>query len=79
MHTLLTAMEALGFENVRYMVAGLHLSYGTVDVKNEQALDFLRQVIDRYARYFASRGSHWFNIGADEYANDFAPPGGRRR
>lgn len=72
MHALLTAMETLGMENVRYMVAGLHLSHGTVDVKNTQALDFLRELIDKYAWYFAARGSHWFNVGVDEYANDFA-------
>lgn len=72
MHSLLSAMEKLGFQNVRYQVAGLHLSYGTVDVKNSQALDFLRELIGKYARYFASHGSHWFNVGVDEYANDFA-------
>ena len=72
MHTLLTAMEKLGFQDVRYMVAGLHLSHGTVDVKNEKALRLLRELILKYARYFASRGSRWFNVGVDEYANDFA-------
>lgn len=72
MHTLLSAMEALGMENVRYMVAGLHLSYGTVDVKNTPALDFLRELIGKFAKYFADRGSRWFNVGVDEYANDFA-------
>ena len=72
MHSLLTAMENLGFENVRYLVAGLHASYGTVDVKNSQALDFLRELIAKYAAYFAAHGSRWFNVGVDEYANDFA-------
>ena len=72
MHAILTAMEILGFQNIRYQVAGLHLSHGTIDVKNEHALDFLRELIRKYAEYFASRGSRWFNVGVDEYANDFA-------
>ena len=72
MHTLLSAMEKLGFRDVRYKVAGLHPSYGTVDVKNEKALAFLRAMIGKFAGYFADRGSRYFNIGVDEYANDFA-------
>lgn len=72
MHTLLTALEALGFQNVRYLVAGNQASYGTVDVKNQKALDFLLALVKKYADYFAAQGSHWFNVGVDEYANDFA-------
>ena len=72
MHTLLKAMECLGFQNVRYLLAGEKASYGTVDIKNRKALAFLRELILKYAEYFAARGSHWFNMGVDEYANDFA-------
>ena len=43
----------------------------TVDLENEKAVAFTQALVMKYADYFASKGCSYFNIGADEYANDY--------
>ena len=45
-------------------------SVRTIDVTNNTAVDFTQALIQKYITYFAGKGCQYFNIGADEYAND---------
>lgn len=42
----------------------------TIDVTNSTAVAFTQAFVQKYVDYFASKGCKYFNIGADEYAND---------
>ena len=49
-------------------------SYGgsarTIDVTNATAVAFTQALLQKYITYFANMGCQYFNMGADEYAND---------
>ena len=68
MSALLDAMEYVGIENPHFY--GRQESDSSVDLNNEQALEFMRVLVDKYAKYFSEKGCKYFHIGADEYAND---------
>ena len=42
----------------------------TIDVTNSTAVAFTQAFVQKYVDYFASKGCKYFNMGADEYAND---------
>lgn len=42
----------------------------TIDVTNDTAVAFTQALIQKYVKYFADKGCKYFNMGADEYAND---------
>lgn len=42
----------------------------TIDVTNDTAVAFTQALIQKYVDYFADKGCKYFNMGADEYAND---------
>lgn len=42
----------------------------TIDVTNSTAVAFTQALIQKYVDYFAGKGCKYFNMGADEYAND---------
>ncbi len=42
----------------------------TIDVTNTTAVAFTQALIQNYVTYFAGKGCTYFNMGADEYAND---------
>lgn len=42
----------------------------TIDVTNKTAVAFTQALIQKYVDYFANKGCKYFNMGADEYAND---------
>lgn len=65
MSAILTAMEELGIKNVRY-----ENSRTTIDLANGEAVGFLEALIQKYINWFAERGSRYFHLGCDEYAND---------
>ncbi len=48
----------------------------TIDVTNSTAVEFTKALLQKYITYFAGKGCKYFNIGADEYANDVYPKGG---
>lgn len=50
-------------------------SQSAVDLGNKEAVDFALAIVEKYAAYFASQGVKYFNIGADEYANDLPDMG----
>lgn len=42
----------------------------TIDVTNATAVAFTQALVQKYITYFAGKGCQFFNMGADEYAND---------
>lgn len=45
-------------------------SVRTIDVANTTAVAFTQALLQKYINYFANKGCGYFNMGADEYAND---------
>ena len=70
MNALLDAGETLTKQTLSY--SG---SARTIDVTNTTATAFTLAVLEKYVRYFADNGCSYFNIGADEYANDISSSG----
>lgn len=56
------------------LLTGTTCSYNgskrTIDVTNKTAVAFTQALIQKYVKYFADKGCKYFNMGADEYAND---------
>ena len=47
-------------------------SRSSIDLENPKAVAFALAIVKKYADYFAGKGCDFFNIGADEYANDLS-------
>lgn len=47
----------------------------TIDVTNTTAVAFTQALLKKYVSYFAGKGCEYFNMGADEYANDIFTSG----
>ena len=71
MDSIIDCMESLSMTNVAY-----NGSARTIDVTNTTAVNFTTALIQKYVTYFAGKGCHIFNMGADEYANDLKNGGG---
>ena len=72
MDAILYAAESLtGNNNLDY--SG---SVRTIDVTNAEAVAFTKALLDKYITYFSGKGCTYFNMGADEYANDRYTGGG---
>lgn len=65
MDSILAAMKACGIDGY------YKSSARTVDLENAEAVAFTQALVMKYANYFADKGCKYFNIGADEYANDY--------
>lgn len=65
MDAILYASKTLVDKNSAYWS-----SARTIDVTNAKAVEFTQAFIQKYITYFAQHGCAYFNIGADEYAND---------
>ena len=50
-------------------------SVRTIDVTNTTATAFTKAFLQKYITYFSDRGCKYFNMGADEYANDIYTTG----
>lgn len=50
-------------------------SRSSIDLENPKAVAFALAIVKKYADYFAGKGCDFFNIGADEYANDLSTMG----
>ena len=57
------------FPEFRYTEGEL-TSKSSIDLRNEEAIEFALGFVKKYVDYFQNRGITFFNIGADEYAND---------
>lgn len=65
MDAILAAATSLTGTNCAY--SG---SARTIDVTNSTAVAFTQALLQKYVDYFAGKGCKYFNMGADEYAND---------
>lgn len=70
MDAILAAATSLTGTNCAY--SG---SARTIDVTNSTAVAFTQAFVQKYVDYFASKGCKYFNMGADEYANDMFTSG----
>ena len=70
MDSIIDCMESLGMRNVAFSVNLYGTSERTIDVANSNATAFTQALITKYVSYFAKQGCEYFNLGADEYAND---------
>ena len=65
MDAILDAAEALTGKTCSY-----NGSARTIDVTNSTAVAFTQALLQKYMTYFKGQGCEYFNMGADEYAND---------
>lgn len=65
MDAILAAATSLTGTNCSY-----NGSVRTIDVTNSTAVAFTKAFLQKYIDYFAGKGCQYFNMGADEYAND---------
>lgn len=70
MDAILSAATSLTGKNCSY--SG---SARTIDVTNATAVAFTQALLKKYVSYFAGKGCEYFNMGADEYANDIFTSG----
>ena len=70
MDAILDAAEALTGKTCSY-----NGSARTIDVTNSTAVAFTQAFVQKYIDYFAGKGCKYFNMGADEYANDMFTSG----
>lgn len=50
-------------------------SNSSIDLENAEAVAFALAITEKYATYFESQGIKYYNLGADEYANDLSTMG----
>ena len=50
-------------------------SKSSIDLENDEAVAFALALTEKYAAYFAGQGVKFYNLGADEYANDMTTMG----
>lgn len=67
MDAMLVAMEKLGIKNPQAHFD--KVSKTTMDLRNEEAMNFVKALIGKYMDFFAEK-TKIFNFGTDEYAND---------
>ena len=65
MNTILAAAQSLTNGNYSY-----NGSSTTIDVTNTTAVEATKALLQKYINYFKGQGCKYFNMGADEYAND---------
>ena len=70
MDAIIDCMETLGMSNVAFYANWYGTSARTIDLNNTQAVAFTQALVKKYVEYFAGKGCEYFNMGADEYAND---------
>ena len=63
------------FTGFRYKKSSYTVSKSSIDLSNQEAVAFALGLTEKYASYFASRGCKFYNVGADEYANDLSTMG----
>ena len=70
MNAILSAAKSLTRTTCAYNDSGT-----TIDVTNTTAVAFTQALLKKYVSYFAGKGCQYFNMGADEYANDIYKTG----
>jgi len=78
MNAILDAAEYVGISSPAYSTKVSNGWWGsttkssgsTVALDNASAVGFTQALVQKYVDYFAASGCEYFNMGADEYAND---------
>ncbi len=70
MDAIVEGMKRLGISSPSFKT-----SQSTMDLSNQEAVYFTRELIKKYIEYFSGRVDY-FNLGCDEYANDVKKEGG---
>ena len=70
MNTIVYAMGQLGIQNAGYPVNSSYHSESTLNIDNASVMAFSDALIQKYINYFVGKGCKYFNLGADEFAND---------
>lgn len=70
MNAILSAATSLTGVTCAYNGSGT-----TIDVTNPTAVAFTQALLQKYISYFTGKGCEYFNMGADEYANDIYKTG----
>lgn len=70
MNAILSAATSLTGVTCAYNGSGT-----TIDVTNTTAVAFTQALLQKYISYFTGKGCQYFNMGADEYANDIYKTG----
>lgn len=70
MNAILSAATSLTGVTCAYNGSGT-----TIDVTNPTAVAFTQALLQKYISYFTGKGCQYFNMGADEYANDIYKSG----
>ncbi len=69
-NAIVSAYNALNDTTVGgYSVNG-NRANSTIDITNTSVVNFTKALIQKYVDYFAEKGCTYFNLGADEFAND---------
>ena len=69
MDAIVYAMGQLGISDAAFKPYDT-ASVRTVSLTSDQAVAFTQALVKKYVDYFAKQGCKYFNLGADEYAND---------
>ncbi|MGX7072383.1 beta-N-acetylglucosaminidase domain-containing protein [Helcococcus kunzii] len=79
MDAILDAAESVGISDAHYVRKdwlGEKKSITTLNILNDEMVEFSKALIKKYVDYFNEKGIEIFNIGFDEFANDaFQVPG----
>ena len=70
MDAILSAANSLGRGNFGY-----NGSETTIDLQKSIVVAFTKALVEKYVAYFSGKGCTYFNMGADEYANDIYKTG----
>lgn len=71
MYALLTAINTLTNGSHGYTsTTNGNLSKSTINLEDKTAVAFTKAILQKYIAYFSKMGCKFFNMGADEYAND---------
>ena len=70
MNAIVEGMRELGIQ-----APAFRTSRSTIDLANQEAVYFTRQLLKKYIEYFSGKVGY-FNLGCDEYANDIKKDGG---
>ncbi len=68
MNAILDAMVELGISDAHF--TGWSTSDRSLNLNNEEAVAFTKELLKLYVNYFSEKGCDYFHIGSDEFGND---------
>ena len=67
MEAVITAMEELGITNSYFTKADGTQERGCLNLSTEDAVNFVKALMQKYVNYFSGKNCKYFSFGADEY------------